>query len=92
MTTKRQAAALDERVIADRIRNVLAAMVRTDPDTLTDGMRLFADLGLDSTSALELLMLIEDDLGVRIDADSLEHRHLETIGSLAGYFVAQMGR
>ena len=92
MTTKRQAAALNKEAIAARIRHVLAEMVRADPGTLTDGMRLFADLGLDSTSALELLMLIEDDLGARIDADSLEHRHLETIGSLAEYFVAQMGR
>ena len=92
MTTKRQSTALDERLIADRIRQVLAAMVRADASTLTAGMRLFADLGLDSTSALDLLMLIENDLGIRIDADSLEHRHLETIGSLTEYFRQQAGR
>jgi acyl carrier protein len=77
--------------IADRTKVVLGAMVGRDPATLSDDTRLFAELGMDSTNALELLMQLEDELGVRIDADSLEQSDLETVGSLTGYFAQQAG-
>jgi acyl carrier protein len=75
--------------IAERTRQVLGQMVSRDPATLTDETRLFAELGLDSTNALELLMQLEDELGVRIDADNLEQKDLETVGSLTAYFSQQ---
>ena len=77
--------------IAERTKQVLGGMVGRDPATLTDDTRLFAELGMDSTNALELLMQLEDELGVRIDADSLEQSDLETVGSLTGYFTQQAG-
>jgi acyl carrier protein len=89
--TPKPSAALDPRSIADRTREVLAGMVNQDPASLTDDTRLFTDLGMDSTNALELLMLLEDELGVRVDGDSLEHKHLETVGTLAAYFAEQAG-
>lgn len=75
--------------IAERTRQVLGQMVNRDPAALTDDTRLFAELGLDSTNALELLMQLEDELAVRIDADSLEQKDLETVGSLTRYFAQQ---
>jgi acyl carrier protein len=89
--TPKPSAALDPRSIADRTRVVLAGMVHKDPASLTDETRLFTDLGMDSTNALELLMLLEDELGIRVDADSLEHKDLETVGTLAEYFAEQAG-
>jgi acyl carrier protein len=77
--------------IAERTRQVLGGMVGRDPATLTDDTRLFAELGMDSTNALELLMQLEDELGVRIDADDLEQGDLETVGSLTEYFAEQAG-
>ena len=77
--------------IAERTKQVLGGMVGRDPATLTDDTRLFAELGMDSTNALELLMQLEDELGVRIDADSLEQSDLDTVGSLTGYFTQQAG-
>jgi acyl carrier protein len=77
--------------IADRTKQVLGGMVGRDPATLTDDTRLFAELGMDSTNALELLMQLEDELGVRIDADNLQQSDLETVGSLTGYFAEQAG-
>ncbi len=75
--------------IAERTRQVLGQMVSRDPASLTDDTRLFAELGLDSTNALELLMQLEDELAVRIDADNLEQKDLETVGSLTRYFAQQ---
>ena len=68
---------------------MIAKLVRRDPGSLPEDTRLFADLGMDSTNALELLMSIEDELGITFDADTLEHRHLETIASLTDYLAAQ---
>jgi acyl carrier protein len=75
--------------IAERTRQVLGQMVNRDPATLTDDTRLFAELGLDSTNALELLMQLEDELAIRIDADNLEQKDLDTVGSLTRYFTQQ---
>lgn len=47
--------------------------------------RLFEDLNLDSTSLLELLMAIEEDLGVEFDAEDLEQQHFQTILSLSSF-------
>jgi acyl carrier protein len=77
--------------IAERTRQVLGRMVGRNPATLDDDTRLFSELGLDSTNALELLMQLEDELDVRIDADSLEQKDLETVGSLTVYFAQQAG-
>jgi acyl carrier protein len=91
MTPKPTTAAADQQAIAEVIRQVVAKMVRTDPATISTETQLFTELGMDSTNALELLMLVEDESGIRIEADNLEHRHLETVGSLAAYFAEQAG-
>jgi acyl carrier protein len=42
-------------------------------------------LGLDSTGVLDLLMRLEDELGVDIDTDTLEFADFATVGSLVKY-------
>lgn len=91
MTTEPQTTGLDRTRIAEGTVEVLAEMVKRDPGSLTEDTRLFADLGLDSTNALELLMTLEDRLGVEFDAESLEQRHLETVGSLTTFITEQAG-
>lgn len=46
---------------------------------------LFNALGLDSTGVLDLLMNLEDELGVEIEADTLELADFATVGSLVSY-------
>jgi acyl carrier protein len=53
-------------------------------DVSTD-TSLFNTLGLDSTGVLDLLMNLEDELGVEIEADTLELTDFATVGSLVGY-------
>jgi acyl carrier protein len=69
----------------ERVRATVARMAKQDPDTLADGTRLYADLGLNSAAVLELLMTLELELEVDLDPSALEPRHLETVGSLAEY-------
>lgn len=82
--------AVNQVVISDKVVAVMAGMFEVSPDLLEWDMRLVDDLGLDSTSALELLMRIEDETGIEFDDDTLEQRHFETVGSLVGYTLDQL--
>ncbi|WP_433289819.1 acyl carrier protein [Pseudonocardia sp. CA-142604] len=82
--------AVNQVVISDKVVAVIAGMFEISPDLLEWDMRLVDDLGLDSTSALELLMRIEDETGVEFDDDTLEQRHFATVGSLVGYTLDQL--
>ncbi|MGB2570918.1 acyl carrier protein [Micromonospora citrea] len=82
---------MDRGRLAERTVRVLAGVVQRDPQTLHQDTRLFADLGMDSTNALELLMTLEDEFGFEFDPETLESRHLETVGSLTDYIVEQAG-
>jgi len=44
--------------------------------------RLFEDLHLDSTTTLELLMAVEEAVGVEFDMEALEMDDFKTIGTL----------
>ena len=52
-------------------------------DTLKPESELVADLGIDSARALELLIEIEEQLGVEISDEDAED--LNTVGDIVGY-------
>jgi acyl carrier protein len=56
---------------------------------VTEDARLF-DLGLDSTGVLELLLQLEDRLGVEFDTENLEMEHFETVRTLADFVSTEM--
>jgi acyl carrier protein len=62
---------------------VLERVLRTELPPLTEDVRLMEDLNLDSTSVLELLLEIEDELGVQIDVEGIEQKDFATVGTLA---------
>jgi acyl carrier protein len=81
---------INQAVLTDKVVAILAGMVEVSPDVLKPDLRLFHDLGLDSSSALELLMRIEDETGIEFDDDTLEQEHFETVGTLVGYALEQL--
>jgi acyl carrier protein len=80
----------DRQQILDAIVVALSEVLRPELAGVTEETRLFDDLGLDSTSVLGLLMALEDALDMQVDPESLEQRHLETVGALAG-FIGESG-
>jgi acyl carrier protein len=70
------------------LAQALSETLNRELPELTDDTRLFADLALDSTSVIELLMALEDSLGLQIDPDELTADAFETVGTLTGYLVA----
>jgi acyl carrier protein len=66
----------------------LSEVLGRDLEDVTEDTRLFEDLDLDSTTILELLMALEDVLGILVDPDTLEPEHFTTVGALAEYVIS----
>lgn len=69
------------------IERALADVLQRELPALAEDVRLFDDLNMDSTTALELLMTLEDTIGVEIDAENLSMDDFQTIGTLADYLM-----
>lgn len=81
------AEATGRKQILDAIVEALSDVLRQDLTDVAEETRLFDDLSLDSTSVLGLLMALEDALDMQVDPESLEQRHLETVGTLADFIA-----
>jgi acyl carrier protein len=75
----------------DAVLRVLSGLVKQDPATITDETRIFLGLGLTSVRALELIMLLEDELQVDLQGAAMDWRHLETVGSLRAHVADRAG-
>ena len=74
------------RAMSDRARDaleIIAAISDRDVGELHPDMDLAVDLGLDSPKALELLIAIEDHLGVRISDE--EASELSSVGDVVAF-------
>lgn len=67
----------------DRIVEVLSKQLRIDPEEITEDSDITEDLGADSLDLVEILMLLESEMGITIsDEDALT---LKTVGDVADY-------
>jgi acyl carrier protein len=76
--------------VTDQILEALRKVLGTELVDAAEDTRLFEDVGLDSTTVLELLMAVEDRLGVELDAESLEQHHFSTVGTLCSFVCGQL--
>lgn len=73
----------------DTVRQVIAKLSGKEPEALQPEMELVSDLGIDSPKALELLVELEEALGVEIsDEDAAA---METVGDIEAYALALEG-
>ena len=70
----------------EKIKELLAKRLRIDIDTIADDSNIIEDLGADSLDVVEMLMAIEDDLGVIISDDDAVR--LKTVRDVADYIEA----
>ncbi|HEY6796340.1 MAG TPA: acyl carrier protein [Kineosporiaceae bacterium] len=73
------------------IATALSAVLERDLGEVTGSTRLFDEIGLDSTGLLDLLMHLEESLGIELAAEELELEHFATCDALAGFLLAQQG-
>jgi acyl carrier protein len=64
-------------------RSVLAKLSGLEAGSLESGMDLVADVGIDSPKAVELLVELEDALGVQISDE--DAARMETVGDVLSY-------
>lgn len=55
---------------------------------LTGEVRLFDDLHLDSTTMLEMLMALEDSIGLEVDPEELEVDDFESVATFTDFVLA----
>jgi acyl carrier protein len=78
---------LRQRVV-ESIGGLLPRVLKRDLPAVPESTRLFDDLQLTSSTTLELLLEVEEDLDIQIDVEDIDQSHLQSIGSLAD-FVAE---
>lgn len=76
---------MDRTQIIEHVRISLSEVLNRELPELTEQTRLFEDLALDSTSVIELLMGLEDTIGLEIDPDDLEPEVFQTVARLTDY-------
>jgi acyl carrier protein len=74
--------------INEFLHSELSLILNRELPEFTDDTRLLGELGLDSTGVVELLMALEDSLGLRVDPDELTAEVFATIGALRAYIMA----
>ncbi|MFJ9108435.1 acyl carrier protein [Streptomyces sp. NPDC102283] len=75
--------------VVTAIEAALSEVLEREVDGLTRDVRLFEDLHLDSTSVLEMLMALEDGIGIVVDPEDLDMDDFKSVGTLTDYVLAQ---
>ncbi|MGH9380379.1 MAG: phosphopantetheine-binding protein [Thermoanaerobaculia bacterium] len=82
-----------EQQARDRVKRVLIESLRLEgmtPDAIGDDEPLFGEgLGLDSVDALELVVALEKEYGVRIDSESMRREDFTSVATLT-HFVERL--
>ena len=69
--------------MSDKVFQAIAERNDTDPAEVTRDTR-FQDVGIDSLDTVEMLMNLEDKIGVEVELS----QKVETVGELVDYVVA----
>jgi len=79
--------------LKNRLRRLIVERLKleVDPASIGDDQLLFGDegLGLDSIDALELVLGVEQELGVRIEDEEVGSQVLTSVDTLADFVAAQ---
>jgi acyl carrier protein len=72
------------------ICELLPVVLKQALSGLSAGSELISTLGVTSTTALEIILRLEDKLEIQISVEDLDREHLKTVGSLADYVAANL--
>ena len=66
----------------ETLQKIIAEVLDVEEDEITMGTRLLEDLGADSLDAVEIIMGIEDELGITVPQEELESKNLAAVGDV----------
>lgn len=73
----------------DKIKEIISKQLRIDIGTISKDSNIIEDLGADSLDLVEMLMSIEDNLGIVVSDD--EAADLKTVGDVADFLEKAAG-
>lgn len=79
---------MDRQKIVAAIEAALSEVLETEVSGLTEETRFFDDLHLDSTSIMELLMSLEDEIDIVVDPETLDMDDFKSVGSFTSFLLA----
>ncbi|MCL2542314.1 MAG: acyl carrier protein [Nocardioidaceae bacterium] len=74
----------------DVIRDIIGEVIGREADTIEPAQRLVEDLGVDSLAMIEIVIGVEQQLGVAVPDD--EVAGLTTVTGLASYVESPVGQ
>jgi acyl carrier protein len=75
--------------IEDRVRKVLAEQLARDESEVTAGARFEEDLDADSLDLVEVVLALEEELGVNIPEEEMES--VKTVGQAVDLVAEKLG-
>jgi acyl carrier protein len=75
------------RRVLDGILTLLPRVLKQEAPSAQESTKLFDELGLSSSTTLELLLELEEELEIQIDVEDIDQGDLETIGTLANFIA-----
>ena len=85
----------NDTVTRDRIKRVLIESLRLEgvtPEMIGEEDPLFGDgLGLDSVDALELVVALEKEYGIRIESEQMNREDFASVAALAAFVERAAG-
>ena len=76
--------------VLDGICGLLPAVLKRDVPDAGEHTALMEDLGMSSTTALELILELEERLEREISVEDLDRDHFTTVGTLSDYVAANL--
>ena len=67
----------------EKIRALLAEQLDIEPDRITMDSDILADFEADSLDMVDMVMTLEDEFGIEVPDDAIEHLH--TVGDIVQF-------
>lgn len=79
---------MDRSEVQNRVRNVVARVLKVDESQVAEEANFIFDLGADSMQSLELVAAFEEEFGIEMDQDkALEVQSVgDAVDFIKGYF------
>jgi acyl carrier protein len=79
---------MEKQVIQERVKKVIAHVLKVDPENIADDANFIFDLGADSMQSMELVAAFEEEFQIEMDEDkALEVQSVSDAVEFIGGYV-----